>query len=69
MHIDDGFDTEISKSNINISKLCKAANIELRTLKPDSKQYNALTLAYMKAVYLILPFHKIISCLHFYTMW
>lgn len=47
VHIDDGFDTEISKSNI--SKLCKAANIELRTIKPDSKQYNALTLAYMKA--------------------
>ena len=47
VHIDDGYDTEISKSNIK--KLVKAANIELRTITPDSKQYNALTLAYMKA--------------------
>lgn len=47
VHIDDGYDTEISKSNIK--KLCKAANIELRTIAPDAKQFNALTLAYMKA--------------------
>ena len=47
VHIDDGYDTEISKANI--AKLCKAAHIELRTIKPDAKQYNALTLAYMKA--------------------
>ena len=47
VHIDDGFDTEISKSNIK--KLCSAANIELKTIVPDSKQFNALTLAYMKA--------------------
>ncbi|MCQ2361438.1 MAG: N-acetyl sugar amidotransferase [Acidaminococcaceae bacterium] len=47
VHIDDGFDTEISKQNIK--KLCDAGKIELRTIKPDSVQYNALTLAYMKA--------------------
>lgn len=47
VHIDDGYDTEISKSNIK--KLCSAANIELRTITPDPEQFNALTLAYMKA--------------------
>ena len=47
VHIDDGFDTEISKSNI--AKLCKAANIELRVIKPDPGQYYDLTLAYLKA--------------------
>ena len=47
VHIDDGYDTEISKSNIQ--KLCKAANIELRTITPDAEQFNDLTLAYMKA--------------------
>ncbi len=47
VHIDDGYDTEISKSNIK--KLCKAANIDLKVIKPDAKQFNALTLAYMKA--------------------
>lgn len=47
VHIDDGYDTEISKSNIE--KLCKAANIDLKVIKPDAKQFNALTLAYMRA--------------------
>lgn len=47
VHIDDGYDTEISKANI--TKLCKAAHIDLKTITPDAKQYNALTLAYMKA--------------------
>jgi len=47
VHIDDGFDTEISKRNIE--KLCKAAHIELRTIRPDAEQFNALTLAYMRA--------------------
>lgn len=47
VHIDDGFDTEISKQNIQ--KLCSAAHIELRTVTPDAEQFNALTLAYMKA--------------------
>ena len=47
VHIDDGYDTEISKSNIQ--KLCNAAHIELRTVVPDAEQFNALTKAYMKA--------------------
>lgn len=47
VHIDDGYDTEISKANIR--KLCAAANIDLRTVVPDQKQYDALTRAYMEA--------------------
>lgn len=47
VHIDDGFDTEISKENIK--KLCKAASIELRTIAPDEYQFNELTKAYMRA--------------------
>lgn len=47
VHIDDGYDTDVSKENIK--RLCNAANIELRTITPDPEQYNALILAYMKA--------------------
>lgn len=47
VHIDDGYDTEISKENIR--KLCEKANIELIVITPDAEQYNALTKAYMKA--------------------
>jgi N-acetyl sugar amidotransferase len=47
VHIDDGYDTEISKANIK--KLCEAAHIELITIKPNLEQYNDLILAYMKA--------------------
>lgn len=47
VHIDDGYDTDISKANIH--KLCDAADIELRVIEPDAEQFNALTLAYMKA--------------------
>lgn len=47
VHIDDGYDTEISKSNIK--KLVDAANIEMRVIAPDAKQFDDLTLAYMKA--------------------
>lgn len=47
VHIDDGYDTDISKSNIK--RLCQAAHIELKTIIPDAQQYNALTKAYMKA--------------------
>lgn len=47
VHIDDGYDTEISKENIR--KLCEKAQIEMRTVKPDPEQFNALTLAYMRA--------------------
>lgn len=47
VHIDDGFDTEISKTNI--SKLVKATNIDLKIIKPDEEQYCALIKAYMLA--------------------
>lgn len=47
VHIDDGYDTDISKENIK--KLVKAAHIDLRTITPDAKQFNALTLAFMRA--------------------
>ena len=47
VHVDDGFDTEISKNNIQ--KLCKAAKIDLVTITPDAEQYNDLTRAYMLA--------------------
>lgn len=46
-HVDDGYDTAISKNNIH--KLCTAANIDLRVIKPDAEQYNALILAYLEA--------------------
>jgi len=47
VHVDDGFDTEISKNNIK--KLVAAAHIDLVTIKPDGKQFDNLTKAYMKA--------------------
>jgi len=47
LHIDDGFDTEISKENIE--KLCRCAGIKLINIKPDSKQFNNLIKAYLKA--------------------
>lgn len=47
VHIDDGYDTEISQANIR--QLCDKANIDLITIRPDAEQYNALTKAYMKA--------------------
>lgn len=47
VHVDDGFDTEISKQNLE--KLTKATGLELINLVPDPEQFNALTKAYMKA--------------------
>ena len=47
VHVDDGFDTDISRENIK--KLVEATGIELITLEPDATQFNALTKAYMKA--------------------
>lgn len=47
IHIDDGYDTEISTSNIR--KLIGKTGIELITVSPDPEQFNALSLAYMKA--------------------
>lgn len=47
VHVDDGYDTEISQSNVR--KLCDAAKIELVTISPDEEQFNDLALAFMKA--------------------
>ena len=47
VHIDDGYDTEISKSNIK--KLVEATHIELKTITPDAEQFNDLTAAYIRA--------------------
>lgn len=47
LHVDDGYDTEISKRNIK--RLCNKAKIKLITIKPDEKQFNELTRAYMLA--------------------
>lgn len=47
VHIDDGYDTEISKSNLK--KLISATGFDYEVITPDSKQFNDLTLAYMKA--------------------
>lgn len=47
VHIDDGFDTEISKSNIN--KLISSTGFDYEVITPDAEQFNDLTVAYMKA--------------------
>lgn len=47
VHIDDGFDTEISKDNIK--KLISVTGFDYEVIKPDATQFNDLTLAYMKA--------------------
>ena len=47
VHIDDGFDTDISKQNLQ--KLSQACGIDLQIVKPDPEQYYALCKAYMLA--------------------
>lgn len=47
IHIDDGFDTEVSRENIR--KLCEKCGIQIETIRPDAKQYNELCRAYMLA--------------------
>ena len=47
VHIDDGYDTEISKKNIK--KLIEKTGYDYDVIVPDAEQFNALTLAYMKA--------------------
>ncbi|MEL3901250.1 MAG: N-acetyl sugar amidotransferase [Treponema phagedenis] len=47
VHVDDSFDTEISKSNIK--KLCGACHIDLKIETPDPVQFNDLTAAYIRA--------------------
>lgn len=47
VHIDDGYDTEISKNNLK--KLISATGFDYEVITPDAKQFNDLTLSYMKA--------------------
>ncbi len=47
IHIDDGYDTEISKKNL--SKLVKSTGFDYEIIRPDPIQFNNLTLAFMKA--------------------
>ena len=47
VHIDDGYDTEISKNNLK--KLIVATGFDYEVIAPDAEQFNDLTLAYMKA--------------------
>lgn len=47
VHIDDGYDTEISKENLR--KLIEKTGFDYEVVTPDAEQFNALTLAYMKA--------------------
>jgi len=47
VHIDDGFDSNISKCNLE--KLKQATGFNFINICPDQMQYNALTKAYMKA--------------------
>lgn len=47
IHVDDGYDTEISKNNIR--KLVEGTNIDFYNIKPDAKQFNELTRAYILA--------------------
>lgn len=47
VHVDDGFNTEVSKRNIE--RISKFPNMDLRIIRPDQKQYNELTKAYMRA--------------------
>lgn len=47
VHIDDGYDTEISKNNLN--KLITSTGFDYEVITPDATQFNDLTLTYMKA--------------------
>lgn len=47
VHIDDGFDTEVSQRNID--RIGEFTNLDLHIIKPDRLQFNELTKAYMRA--------------------
>lgn len=47
VHVDDGYDTEISKANLK--KLVEATGFDYEVITPDAEQYDALTLAYLRA--------------------
>lgn len=45
IHVDDGFDTLVTKQNIK--NLCNKGNITLKTIKPDPNEFKDLTRAFM----------------------
>lgn len=47
VHVDDGFDTDISKRNIQ--RISELPNLDLKIIQPDAYQFNELTKAYMRA--------------------
>ncbi len=47
VHVDDGFDTEITKRNID--NLTKKTNIDIIYEKPDGKQFYSVTAAFIRA--------------------
>lgn len=47
VHVDDGFDTEISKRNIE--RIASFPNLDLQIVEPDAEQFIELTKAYMRA--------------------
>jgi tRNA(Ile)-lysidine synthase TilS/MesJ len=47
IHIDDGFDTDISKKNVK--NLMEKAKISMLTINPKADEFNDLTKAFMKA--------------------
>lgn len=47
VHVDDGFDTETSKRNIE--RIANFPNLDLKIIKPDTEQFNELTKAYMRS--------------------
>lgn len=47
VHIDDGYDTEISKANIK--RLIEKTGFDYKVVTPDTEQFNDLILAFMKA--------------------
>lgn len=46
-HVDDGYDTEVSKRNI--ARLASLPNLTMHTITPDAKQFNELTRAFLLA--------------------
>lgn len=47
IHIDDGYDTDVSKKNVR--RLIEKTGFDYEVIIPDEKQFNALTLAFMRA--------------------
>lgn len=47
VHIDDGYDTEVSKENLR--KIIAKTGFDYKVIRPDAEQFNALTLAFMRA--------------------